>query len=152
MSTAGKCFSKSSVAVAEARSPANPSIFASGTVLRICFKAELTGLSERPFTITRAPSAASWLATAKPIPLVEPEMRAVLSTSSRFISKRQVWVDQPHDGSPVSQILKWLRSSDAQAIAIGRRAIVKTCPIGRLVIGQLNTWRESCRQLCERHG
>jgi hypothetical protein len=71
MSTAGKCFSKSSVAVAEARSPTNPSSFASDTVLRICFKAELTALSERPFTITRAPSAASWLATAKPIPLVQ---------------------------------------------------------------------------------
>src|SRR6267378_3764881 len=92
MSTAGKSSSSSSVAVVLARSPANLSTFASGTAVRICCDAELTVFSERPFTITRAPSAASWLAMAKPMPLVEPEIRAVLLISSRFTSERQVWI------------------------------------------------------------
>jgi Bacterial regulatory helix-turn-helix protein, lysR family len=66
---------------------------ACGTFLRICSKAASTAVHERPFTITRAPSAASWLATEKPMPLVEPDMRAVLLISSRFISlERTVWV------------------------------------------------------------
>src|ERR1051325_2123654 len=44
--------------------------------------------------MTRAPSAASWRAIAKPMPLVEPEISAVLSFSSRFM----VEVDRDRGG------------------------------------------------------
>src|SRR3979411_3273965 len=54
----------------------------------MCSFASATALSERPFTMTRAPSRASPVAMANPIPLVEPETRAVLSVSWRFISIR----------------------------------------------------------------
>ena len=45
----------------------------------------VSALSVRPFTMTYAPSAASWRAAAKPMPLVDPEIRAVFLFSSRFI-------------------------------------------------------------------
>src|SRR5216684_1193472 len=54
----------------------------------MCAFASPTAFSERPFTMTRAPSRASPVAMANPMPLVEPETRAVLSVSCRFISIR----------------------------------------------------------------
>src|SRR5206468_1914872 len=48
--------------------------------------ASATAFSERPFTMTRAPSRASPVAMANPMPLVEPETSAVLSVSFRFIN------------------------------------------------------------------
>src|SRR5207253_11218706 len=49
--------------------------------------ASTTALSVRPFTMTRAPSRASPVAMANPMPLVEPETRAVLSASFRFMDR-----------------------------------------------------------------
>src|SRR3989454_7649593 len=51
----------------------------------MCCFASATAFSERPFTMTRAPSRASPVAMANPMPLVEPETRAVLSVSFRFM-------------------------------------------------------------------
>ena len=60
-------------------------IFASGTVCLMLALASATAFSVRPFTMTRAPSRASPVAMANPIPLVEAETRAVLSVTFRFI-------------------------------------------------------------------
>jgi len=48
--------------------------------------ASATAFFERPFTMTRAPSRASPAAMANPMPLVEPETRAVLSVSFKSIN------------------------------------------------------------------
>ena len=62
-----------------------PLDFGSWHSLLNLFEADVTALLDRPFTMTCAPSAASWRATAKPMPLVDPEITAVFLFSSRFI-------------------------------------------------------------------
>src|SRR5207247_7054299 len=52
---------------------------------RMAAMASVTRASLRPLTTTRAPSAASALAMAKPIPAVEPVTSASLLSSWRFM-------------------------------------------------------------------
>src|SRR6266550_6480257 len=67
MSTSGNRWSSVFVAAAVERSPAKLSILASGTACSICPFASATAFSERPFTMTRAPSWASPVAMANPM-------------------------------------------------------------------------------------
>ena len=68
------------------RSATRPSRRAAGWSRRIASSAVTTRASVRPFTTTRAPSAASPLAMAKPIPAVEPVTSASLPSSCRFMA------------------------------------------------------------------
>ena len=84
ISTSGNCFVSFSVSAAIERSPANPSTLPLAVDLRDSI-ACLTEASERPLTITFAPSSASALAMEKPMPAVLPLIKAVLLFSCRSI-------------------------------------------------------------------
>src|SRR5258705_11337830 len=82
-STLGKRLIVSFAASAVERSRASASSLADGTPSRMAAIASATRASLRPLMITRAPSAASSLAMAKPMPAVEPLTSASLSLSER---------------------------------------------------------------------
>src|SRR5436190_19909497 len=94
MSTSGWRSVVCAAASALDKSSASPSSFAVGTFARMEAMASFTRTSVRPLTITRAPSPASALAMAKPIPAVEPLTRASLFSSWRFIGLKSGVVDQ----------------------------------------------------------
>jgi len=66
-----------SVAAVVARSPANPSTFASGTAFRTCCNADLTVLSERPFHDHTCAFRNKLAGNRETDALVEPEIEAL---------------------------------------------------------------------------
>src|ERR1700736_4590955 len=103
----GNCRAASIAAFALARSAAKGSSFAFGCDLRMDSIASDTRSSVRPFTITRAPSAASDLAMAKPIPAVEPVTNAVLFSSFKFmdVPVARLFCAKPAMVLPLSSVL-----------------------------------------------
>src|SRR6266852_4223114 len=83
----------------------------------MCSFASATAFSERPFTMTRAPSRASPVAMANPMPLVEPETRAVLSVSFKSIFQYigSVWRAKQHGISVLSTLRIWCEGDERSA-------------------------------------
>ena len=84
ISMPGYCATRASAAAAVLRSPAKPSTAPPGAA-GMRATAASTEAWARPLTITRAPSAASAVAMARPMPAVLPETRASLPLSCRFM-------------------------------------------------------------------